>query len=183
MSSLNSSPAKRRKISSQLGNTKAKDPSCNDGLESPLRSLCRSITPPRSNRATPTRTKDGYSEIAPESQYVAQLVRDPDPSEIEAHDGDATEFGTKILPSTNPVIKGKVKASSHTNDRKQQMVKFVRSPFQLTHIRDLTDESNFDTVTLNDILRDPMIKECWQFNFLFDIDFIMCAFPPHYNLP
>ena len=183
MSSLNNPPAKRRKISSQLGNTKAKDPSRNGGLESPLRSLRRSITPPRSNRATPTPTKDGNSEIEAESQYVAQLVKDPNSSEIEVHDRDVVDLETKFLPSTEQVVKGKVKASSHNNDRNQQKVKFIKSPFRLTHIRDLTDESNVDTVTLNDILRDPMIKECWQFNFLFDIDFVMCVLPPHYNLP
>ncbi|KAH0290842.1 phospholipase D/nuclease [Aureobasidium namibiae CBS 147.97] len=47
------------------------------------------------------------------------------------------------------------------------------SPFQLTRIRDLSASSNVDTVTLSDILGDPMIKEQWQFNFLHDIDFIM----------
>ena len=47
------------------------------------------------------------------------------------------------------------------------------SPFQLIKIRDLPASSNVDTVTLSDILGDPMIKEQWQFNFLHDIDFIM----------
>ena len=143
MTSLNSPPAKRRKISSQLGNTKSKDPSHNDELESPLRSLRRSITPPPSNRATPQ------------------------------HDA-------RILPSTASVVKGKVEASS---DQTQPKTKFIRSPFRLTHIRDLDDESNADTIALDDILRDPMIKECWQFNFLFDIDFIMSVFPPRLLFP
>ena len=47
------------------------------------------------------------------------------------------------------------------------------SPFKLTRIKDLPSASNVDTVSLSDILKDPLIKECWQFNFLFDIDFIM----------
>ncbi|KAI5199363.1 hypothetical protein AUEXF2481DRAFT_682989 [Aureobasidium subglaciale EXF-2481] len=47
------------------------------------------------------------------------------------------------------------------------------SPFQLTEIRDLPASANVDTVTLSDILGDPMIKENWQFNFLIDIDFVM----------
>jgi len=139
MSSSNSPPAKRRKISSHLGITKSKHPSHDDEPESPLRSLRRSITPPSSNRATP-------------------------------------QYDARILPSTASVVKGEVKASS---DQTQPKTKFIRSPFRLTHIRDLDDESNADTITLNDILRDPMIKECWQFNFLFDIDFIMSVFPPH----
>ncbi|KAJ5703217.1 hypothetical protein N7488_010765 [Penicillium malachiteum] len=52
------------------------------------------------------------------------------------------------------------------------------SPFQLTHIRDLPDRegSNDGTVKLRDILGDPMIKECWQFNYCFDVDFLMSQF-------
>lgn len=51
-----------------------------------------------------------------------------------------------------------------------------RSPFQLTRIRDLPPELNRDTVTLRDILGDPLISECWEFNYLHDIDFLMSAF-------
>jgi len=47
------------------------------------------------------------------------------------------------------------------------------SPFQLTHIKDLPDHLNVDAVKLHDILGDPLIKECWQFNFLIDLDFLM----------
>ncbi|KAL2135750.1 hypothetical protein VTI74DRAFT_7120 [Chaetomium olivicolor] len=35
---------------------------------------------------------------------------------------------------------------------------------------------NQDVVTLKDILGDPLISECWEFNFLHDIDFLMSAF-------
>jgi tyrosyl-DNA phosphodiesterase-1 len=51
--------------------------------------------------------------------------------------------------------------------------KFIPSPFHLTRIRDLPDSSNVDTIRLTDILGDPMIRECWQFNYMFDIDFLM----------
>jgi tyrosyl-DNA phosphodiesterase-1 len=54
--------------------------------------------------------------------------------------------------------------------------KFVNSPVQLTHIRDLSNGNNVDTIRLRDILGDPMIRECWQFNFLFDVDFLMSQF-------
>jgi hypothetical protein len=47
------------------------------------------------------------------------------------------------------------------------------SPFQLTRIHELPDSCNVDTITLKDILCDPLIKECWQFNYLFDLDFVM----------
>ena len=53
---------------------------------------------------------------------------------------------------------------------------YIRSPFQLTHIRGLPADHNIDTVRLRDILGDPMIKECWQFNYLFDVDWLMSHF-------
>ncbi|GAB1316677.1 hypothetical protein MFIFM68171_06887 [Madurella fahalii] len=53
-----------------------------------------------------------------------------------------------------------------------------RSPFQLTKIRDLPPELNRDTVALGDILGDPLISECWEFNYLHDIGFLMSAFDP-----
>ncbi|CAG8938821.1 unnamed protein product [Penicillium salamii] len=54
--------------------------------------------------------------------------------------------------------------------------KVFNSPVQLTHIRDLPESSNVDTVRLSDILGDPMIRECWQFNYLFDVDFLLSNF-------
>ena len=54
--------------------------------------------------------------------------------------------------------------------------KRISSPIQLTHIRDLPTSNNVDTVKLRDILGDPMIRECWQFNYLFDVDFLMSHF-------
>lgn len=56
------------------------------------------------------------------------------------------------------------------------ITKVIRSPFQLTSIRDLPPASNIDTVTLKEILSDPLISECWDFNYLHDLDFLMDAF-------
>ncbi|KAL2143997.1 hypothetical protein VTI28DRAFT_9749 [Corynascus sepedonium] len=50
------------------------------------------------------------------------------------------------------------------------------SPFRLTRIQDLPNEFNKGTVTLKGILGDPLIAECWEFNYLHDIDFLMTAF-------
>lgn len=47
------------------------------------------------------------------------------------------------------------------------------SPIQLSTVNGLPASSNIDTVSLGDILGDPLIKECWLFNYLFDVDFIM----------
>ncbi len=54
----------------------------------------------------------------------------------------------------------------------------VKSPFQLTWIRDLPESSNTDAVSLKDILGDPLIAECWEFNYLHDLGFLMDAFDP-----
>ncbi|KAL2158920.1 hypothetical protein VTH06DRAFT_2950 [Thermothelomyces fergusii] len=37
---------------------------------------------------------------------------------------------------------------------------------------------NKDAITLKEILGDPLIAECWEFNYLHDIDFLMAAFDP-----
>lgn len=52
------------------------------------------------------------------------------------------------------------------------------SPWQLTWIQDLPESDNKDAVTLRDLLGDPLISECWEFNFLHDIPFLMNAFDP-----
>lgn len=52
----------------------------------------------------------------------------------------------------------------------------ISSPFHLTKIRDLPESNNIDCVSLHDILGDPLISECWEFNFLHDIDFLMQHF-------
>ncbi|KAJ3522298.1 hypothetical protein NM208_g12919 [Fusarium decemcellulare] len=54
----------------------------------------------------------------------------------------------------------------------------IKSPWQLTWIRDLPEDDNRDAVSLNDLLCDPLISECWEFNFLHDIHFLMDAFDP-----
>lgn len=54
----------------------------------------------------------------------------------------------------------------------------LKSPWQLTWIRDLPESLNQDAVTLNDLVGDPLICECWEFNFLHDISFLMAAFDP-----
>lgn len=52
----------------------------------------------------------------------------------------------------------------------------VPSTFSLTKIRDLPDAFNVDAVTLKDILSNPLIRECWEFNYLHDLDFLIEAF-------
>ncbi|KAJ6013864.1 hypothetical protein N7540_008455 [Penicillium herquei] len=80
-----------------------------------------------------------------------------------------------ILRMTNLITKEKETSGKKPASYRARQ---VPSPFQLTHIRDLPDKdgSNDGTVKLRDILGDPMIKECWQFNYCFDVDFLMSQF-------
>ncbi|CAM1511401.1 Fc.00g089140.m01.CDS01 [Cosmosporella sp. VM-42] len=62
--------------------------------------------------------------------------------------------------------------------KKRRETAVIRSPWQLTWIRDAPEVSNQDSATLKDLLGDPLISECWEFNFLHDIHFLMDAFDP-----
>lgn len=57
-------------------------------------------------------------------------------------------------------------------------VSLKASPIQLSTVNGLAASSNVDTVSLRDILGDPLIKECWLFNYLIDVDYIMYALKP-----
>lgn len=50
------------------------------------------------------------------------------------------------------------------------------SPVQLISVPDLPDTLNIDTISLKDILGNPLIQECWIFNYLIDVDFLMSQF-------
>lgn len=50
------------------------------------------------------------------------------------------------------------------------------SPVQLISTKDLPSSYNVDTISLKDVLGEPLIRECWIFNYLFDVDFVMQQF-------
>ncbi|KUI57514.1 hypothetical protein VP1G_04809 [Cytospora mali] len=77
-------------------------------------------------------------------------------------------------PTEHPQLPTEPTSSNSAGTEKRTF----RSPFQLTWIRDLPDEANTDAVTLGDILGDPLIAECWEFNYLHDIDFLLSHFDP-----
>lgn len=49
----------------------------------------------------------------------------------------------------------------------------VQSPFSLNKIPNLPDDCNVDTVSLRDLIGDPLINECWFFDYLYDVDWVM----------
>ena len=84
----------------------------------------------------------------------------------------------KVCPE---ILNDQIEAQKHEKaslEKTSTTPRLIPSPIQLTHIRDLPDQRGFndDTVKLRDILGDPMIRECWQFNYLFDVDFLMSQF-------
>lgn len=64
-------------------------------------------------------------------------------------------------------------ASGQSIPKSSNVERFIPSPIQLNRITDLPASSNVDTVSLRDILGDPLISQCWIFNYLVDVDFVM----------
>ncbi|KAI1615014.1 putative tyrosyl-DNA phosphodiesterase [Exophiala viscosa] len=118
-----------------------------------LNSISRSVSPPgisRSGTNTPT-------------------------PKIDALPSRQDEAITRVSPAQNDQSE-----SSHdsTSSKPASRVKCIPSPFKLTSIRDLPSSQNNDTVSLHDILGNPLIKEAWIFNFCFDVDWLMTFFDP-----
>jgi tyrosyl-DNA phosphodiesterase 1 len=55
----------------------------------------------------------------------------------------------------------------------QNGTSLVPSPIQLNYIEQLPSKSNVDTLSITDVLGHPLLKEVWQFNYLFDLDFLL----------
>ncbi len=92
----------------------------------------------------------------------------PVKSSSKMGDADSLPRENSAFPaSTSSFLPNKISSTPIT---------LIPSPVQLNSIRDLPTTLNIDTVSLRDILGDPLIKECWIFNFLFDVDFVMSQF-------
>ena len=79
------------------------------------------------------------------------------------------------VSSDKNAVKGKLPVISDNSDVERPKSKVVPSPVQLNFIEELPAISNVNTISLGSILGDPLIKECWLFNYLFDMDFVMCG--------
>ncbi|CAE7174171.1 hypothetical protein CFE70_005115 [Pyrenophora teres f. teres 0-1] len=112
-----------------------------------LKGLDRAISPPLIRRRSPG----------------------PTPSFVPTWNFDDVPISRPAQPPTDPEQLGKEKDEDGGT-------RFIPSPIQLTRIMKLHGHQNVDTVGLNDLLGDPLIKECWNFNFLFDLEFVMQHF-------
>jgi tyrosyl-DNA phosphodiesterase 1 len=103
---------------------------------------------------------------------------------VESQTNSPSSLTSLATPITPPQRKARLQnvAESSSYQASTQASKassspaIVRSPFQLTSIQDLPAALNADTVTLKGLLSSPLIAECWEFNYLHDVDFLMEAF-------
>ena len=123
-----------------------------------LSSISRSISPPaksRSGASTPQPVSHGT--VASQNGGPAQALSSlKEPLAAPKHEIDS--------PSMNP------------QSQQTPTAKLMASPFRLTSIRDLPLSKNIDTISLRDILGNPLIKEAWVFNYCFDVDWLMGFF-------
>ena len=51
--------------------------------------------------------------------------------------------------------------------------RWIPSPIHLTRVEGLSLANNVDCLSLGDLIGNPLIKECWAFNYLFDVEFLL----------
>lgn len=160
-SGSNVPPAKRRRLDDTTRDEA-------EGTGATSTSLSRPVSPPLPRRKSPTPAITTAASLlvpAPTWNFndVAKQALTPPPSQPPASSKAA-----------NQIAAGQIEESKREDDGVAgHSTRYVSSPFQLTKIRDLAQHQNVDTIELKDILGDPLIKECWNFNFLFDLDFVM----------
>ena len=108
-----------------------------------------SISPPPKRRRVVIDLPEDSSEKPAESQYELQKERE-------------------VPHNFNPPIPIQANDQSSTPS-----LRVISSPVQLNFIEELAAPSNVDTISLGGILGNVMIRECWLFNYLFDLDFVM----------
>lgn len=80
---------------------------------------------------------------------------------------DQDRFPDSLIRSVSPPPKRRSVRDAPT---------LLSSPFQLIRIDGLLNRYNRGTVTLKSLVGDPLLKECWNFNYMHDIEYIMDAF-------
>ena len=127
------------------------------------RSLDRAVSPPR---------KKGRHASPPASAPGSEPESGPRLGAGSRGDADAVADSSPV--SSGSDTDSRRESSSATPVEAPAVVDFS-SPFRLTHIRDLDPHDNVDAVQLKDVIGDPLISECWDFNYLHDINFLLGA--------
>jgi tyrosyl-DNA phosphodiesterase-1 len=171
-------------------------------VASPLVSLQRDVSPPAAGLREVLRvdvlegrglddTEDEDSGEEGDREGIEDESEKAEESGHQIMDDDTTEDESEEEMSKAGPVKKKSKpglaqeaATASSQDKQQRPpaqrapTRYIPSPIQLTRIRDLPPSHNIDTVSLHDILGHPLIKECWQFNYLLSIPFILQHFDP-----
>ncbi|OCT50854.1 putative tyrosyl-DNA phosphodiesterase [Cladophialophora carrionii] len=126
-----------------------------------LSSISRSISPPAIARSGTTPQLSQTTTATPKTAAAAAAAK--------SQDLKARAF---TLTSSKHVSADRVSEDAEL----PAQVNLIASPFKLTKIRDLPSSQNIDTVSIDDILGNPLIKEAWVFNYCFDVDWFMNFF-------
>ncbi|KAF3043646.1 hypothetical protein E8E12_003603 [Didymella heteroderae] len=168
-SGSNVPPAKRRR----LDNTARVEA---EGTGATSTSLSRPVSPPLSRRKSPTPVPTNLPSNSPSLLVPAPTWGFNDVSKQTLAPAPSQPSPSLKAANQSAVQQPEESKLEEENGSTGDSIRYVPAPFQLTKIRDLALHQNVDTVELKDILGDPLIKECWIFNFLFDLDFVMQQF-------
>lgn len=149
-------PPKRRKLEDSVGSQVKRPISSLDRDISPPVRRQRALAPQKDNHDDPTENHQLATTVGKERKEV--IMDDDTESDSDDHDASThSSMESRKVPSKS----------------KQPPARVLPSPIRLTRIQHLPSSHNVDSVGLRDLIGDPMIKECWQFNYLLDLDFIM----------
>ena len=131
-----------------------------------LARLDEPVSPPGSRIATPT-----PSAVQVAINASNELNETTKPSPVE-------ENVSRSSTDRAPENESEDDPTARANTDHSQSIKMIPSPFKLTKIRDLPASDNVDTISLHDILGNPLIREAWVLNYCFDVDWMMQYFDP-----
>ena len=118
-----------------------------------------------------------YTQNAPENQsshrVAARKNDDISDARLVPSYLSAVDQESRRLPYDKTSLKDANAPLSTGEKHNGRSIRAVSSPIMLNRIEGLSDYSNLDTMSLRDIVGDPLIKECWVFNYLFDVDFLL----------
>lgn len=131
-----------------------------------LTSLSRAVSPPPQSQDV--KTVEESDVRTPHQSFQSTSTIELPPSFFEQpQQSQSAERSQSINPEVS-MIRGKLQKSSFTRT--------FASPFRLLKTQGVSSDDNYNTISLRDILGDPLIKQAWIFNFCFDVDWTMKHF-------
>lgn len=140
-----------------------------------LSSISRNISPPASSR----RSVDIAQPLSESFGLKVGVSKHAECQTSSVEDAIDLTSSRESTPSERLTVNDKKPKPLLQLHHHAAATRYVQaSPFRLMKIRDLPTKYNQDTVSLHDILGNPLIREVWIFNFCFDIDWLMQHFDP-----